>query len=149
MLDKDLNQYSVVILDEAHERSLNTDILFALVKQAVIRRRGTLRLVITSATLRTDKIATYYFNCPVTSVSGRCYPVSILHKESSRDKRMENAVGAAIRIHLNEPAGDVLVFLTGFEECEEANKLCFKKLSEMQEQGKEVPPMILTPLYGA
>ena len=149
MLDKDLNQYSVVILDEAHERSLNTDILFALVKQAVIRRRGTLRLVITSATLRTDKIATYYFNCPVTSVSGRCYPVSILHKESSRDKRMENAVGAAIRIHLNEPAGDVLVFLTGFEECEEANKLCFKKLSEMQEQDKEVPPMILTPLYGA
>jgi HrpA-like RNA helicase len=62
---------------------------------------------------------------------------------------MENAVGAAIRIHLNEPAGDVLVFLTGFEECEEANKLCFQKLSEMQEQGKEVPPMILTPLYGA
>jgi ATP-dependent RNA helicase DHX8/PRP22 len=147
--DKDLNQYSVVILDEAHERSLNTDILFALVKQAVIRRRGTLRLVITSATLRTDKISSYYFNCPVISVSGRCYPVSILHKESSRDKRMENAVGAAIRIHLNEPAGDVLVFLTGFEECEEANKLCFQKLSEMQEQGKEVPPMILTPLYGA
>ncbi len=149
MHDKDLNQYSVVILDEAHERSLNTDILFALVKQAVIRRRGTLRLVITSATLRTDKISSYYFNCPVISVSGRCYPVSILHKESSRDKRMENAVGAAIRIHLNEPAGDVLVFLTGFEECEEANKLCFQKLSEMQEQGKEVPPMILTPLYGA
>jgi ATP-dependent RNA helicase DHX8/PRP22 len=147
--DKDLNQYSVVILDEAHERSLNTDILFALVKQAVIRRRGTLRLVITSATLRTDKISSYYFNCPVISVSGRCYPVSILHKESSRDKRMENAVGAAIRIHMNEPAGDVLVFLTGFEECEEANKLCFQKLSEMQEQGKEVPPMILTPLYGA
>ena len=74
--------------------------------------------MITSATLRTDKIASYYFSCPVISVSGRCYPVSILHKESSREKRMENAVGAAIRIHLNEPAGDVLVFLTGFEECE-------------------------------
>ena len=97
---------------------MNTDILFALVKQAVIRRRGTLRLVVTSATLRTDTLAEYYYGCPVLSVSGRCFPVSIMFKESSRDKKMENAVGAAIRIHLHEPAGDILVFLTGFEECE-------------------------------
>ena len=64
-----------------------------------------MRLVITSATLRTDKISDYYFKCPVISVSGRCYPVSILHKESSKEKRVENAVGAAIRIHMHEPAG--------------------------------------------
>lgn len=52
--DPDMSKYSVVVLDEAHERSLQTDILFALIKQAVLRRRGTLRLVITSATLKTD-----------------------------------------------------------------------------------------------
>lgn len=109
-----------MILDEAHERSLNTDILFALCKLAVQRRKGTLRLVVTSATLRTDQISNYYDMCPIISVSGRCYPVSILHKESSKDKRVENSVGAALRIHLNEPAGDILVFLTGFEECEKA-----------------------------
>jgi len=87
--------------------------------------------VVTSATLRTDKISLYYFKCPLISVSGRCYPVTILHKESGREKRMENAVGAAIKIHLHEPAGDILVFLTGFEECEQATKLCFQKLQEM------------------
>ena len=84
----------------------------------MLRRRGTLRLVVTSATLKTEKIADYYFGCPLLSVSGRCFPVSILHKESGRDRKMENAVGAAIKIHLHEPAGDILVFLTGFEECE-------------------------------
>lgn len=54
MSDPDLSNYSVVILDEAHERSLYTDILFALIKKAVFRRKGTLRLVVTSATLKTD-----------------------------------------------------------------------------------------------
>lgn len=105
--------------------------------------------MITSATLRTDKISNYFFKCPIISVSGRCYPVSILHKESTKEKRMENAVGSAIRIHIHEPAGDILVFLTGFEECEQAVKLCFERLQGLSEGGKEVPPMMLVALYGA
>ena len=63
-----MKKYSIVVLDEAHERSIYTDILFALVKQAVIKRAGTLRLVITSATLNTDQFSKYFSNCPVLKV---------------------------------------------------------------------------------
>jgi HrpA-like RNA helicase len=75
--------------------------------------------------------------------------VSIMHKESSKDKRVEESIGAACRIHLNEPAGDILAFLTGFDECEQAVQKCFAKLSELAELGKEVPPMILVSLHGS
>jgi ATP-dependent RNA helicase DHX8/PRP22 len=106
--------------------------------------------VVTSATLKTERISEYYYGCPVISVSGRCYPVSIMHISSPKDQRVENSVSTAIRIHLHEPAGDILVFLTGFEECEKATKLCFQKLQEIAEKKqKEVPPMMIVPLYGS
>ena len=70
-MDPDLNHYDVVILDEAHERSLYTDILFSLAKQAVIRRKGTLRLIVTSATLQTRMFSEFFFECPIIEASGR------------------------------------------------------------------------------
>ena len=74
--------------------------------------------------------------------------MSILHQDSPKEQRVDMAVQIAIRIHLNEPAGDILAFLTGFEECESATRKCFSKLSELSET-RAVPPMMIVPLYGA
>jgi ATP-dependent RNA helicase DHX8/PRP22 len=148
--DPNLMDYSVVILDEAHERGLDTDILFTLVKHAVLRRRGTLKLIITSATLKTDKISQFYMGCPILSVSGRCYPVSILHVPTPKELRVQEAINTAIRIHLHEPQGDILCFLTGFEDCERAVKQTNEKLNELaSEKNKEISPIIILALYGS
>lgn len=81
-------------------------------------------------------------------MSGRCYDVAVLHLESAKEKRVEKAVEIAVRVHLNEPGGDVLAFLTGFEECEMATSMCYKKLEEMS-QTRQVPPMMIVSLYGS
>ncbi|KAI6683716.1 hypothetical protein NL676_029629 [Syzygium grande] len=109
----ELGEYSVIILDEAHERSLNTDILLGLMKRLIKIRSSNLRVLITSATLDGNKVSKFFSDCPVLNVPGKLYPVEIVHSRERPTSYLESSLRTALNIHLREPEGDVLIFMTG------------------------------------
>jgi pre-mRNA-splicing factor ATP-dependent RNA helicase DHX15/PRP43 len=146
MNDHDLQRYSTIILDEAHERTLATDILMGLLKEVVLRRPD-LKLVIMSATLDAQKFQTYFNDAPLLAVPGRTHPVEIFYTAEPERDYVEAALRTVLQIHATEPEGDILLFLTGEEEIEDA---CRKILAEVDEMIREADagPMKVYPLYG-
>lgn len=109
----ELNQYSVIILDEAHERSLNTDILLGLMKRLVKLRSSNLKVLITSATLDGVKVSNFFTGCPVLNIPGILFPVEKLYSTERPKSYLESSLKTALDIHKREPPGDILIFMTG------------------------------------
>jgi ATP-dependent helicase HrpA len=117
--DRYLDDYDTLIIDEAHERSLNIDFLLGYLKQ-LLPRRPDLKLIVTSATIDPQRFSRHFENAPVVEVSGRMYPVEIRYRplagEDEDDRDLQQAVLAAVDELGREDRGDILIFLSGERE---------------------------------
>lgn len=143
--EPDLASYQVLIIDEAHERTLHTDILFGLVKD-IAKYRKDLKILVSSATLDAEKFSSYFDDAPIFRIPGRRYAVSTYYTKAPEADYLAAAVTTAMQVHLTQPDGDILVFLTGQEEIEflqERLNFIGKKL-----KGK-MKELIVVPIYAS
>lgn len=145
LVDLDLKSYSVIMLDEAHERTIHTDVLFGLLKQAV-KKRPELKLIVTSATLDAVKFSQYFFEAPIFTIPGRTFPVEILYTKEPETDYLDASLITVMQIHLREPSGDILLFLTGQEEIDTACEILYERMKSL---GPDVPELIILPVYSA
>jgi len=137
--DRWLNQYSTIIIDEAHERSLNIDLLLGYIKQ-ILPRRPDLRLIVTSATIDPQRFSSYFSDAPVLNISGRTYPVEIRYRpvaQDDRDRDRRQALVDAIDELMQVAVEDVLIFFPGERQIREAAE----KLSKTYQRDYEVLPL--------
>ncbi|KAM8853426.1 putative ATP-dependent RNA helicase DHX40 [Synchiropus picturatus] len=166
LADPSLSQYSVIILDEVHERSLNTDILLGLMKKvfcgagrAARGRSSPLKVVVMSATLESEKLSAFLGDCSVFAIPGRTFPVTCSFGSALGPKDLESTgyvkevVSVALDVHTSEVAGDILVFLTGQSEIERACDLLYEKAEKIDYRydvhDETVEGLLILPLYGS
>ncbi|KAK9238228.1 P-loop containing nucleoside triphosphate hydrolase protein [Lipomyces kononenkoae] len=144
LVDPLLSRYGVVIIDEAHERSIYTDILLCILKK-VIRKRNDLRLIISSATLQAEEFASFFGpDTKIISIEGKSYPVDIMYLSEPTDSYVEKTIQTILDIHNEEPEGDILAFLTGREEINTVVEEILNRSATDRNQQSRLLPL---PLY--
>ncbi|KAG6041295.1 hypothetical protein E4U41_005123 [Claviceps citrina] len=140
--EPDLDRYSCIIMDEAHERALNTDILLGLFKK-ILQRRRDLKLIVTSATMNAKRFSDFFGGAPEFTIPGRTFPVDVLFHRSPVEDYVDQAVQQVLSIHVSMDAGDILVFMTGQEDIEITCDLVRKRLDALN----DAPELSILPIY--
>ena len=110
------------------------------------KRRPDLRLICTSATLDASKFSSFFWECPIFTIPGRTFPVETLYTKEPEPDYLEASLITILQIHLMEPAGDVLLFLTGQEEIDTACEVLYERVKAL---GPQVPELLILPVYAA
>lgn len=142
LVEPDLDKYSCIIMDEAHERALNTDVLMGLIKKVLSRRRD-LKLIVTSATMNADRFSKFFGGAPEFIIPGRTFPVDIQYSRSPCEDYVDSAVKQVLAIHVSQGPGDILVFMTGQEDIEITCDLVAERLRMLN----DAPKLSILPIY--
>lgn len=151
MLDPTLSKYSTVVVDEAHERTILTDLLIGFLKSLLVKRNKDpqnpdFRVIIMSATLDAEKFSHFFDDAPILFVEGKMYPVERYYTKEPAEDIIDTLVRTVVQINQGEPSGDILCFLPGQDDIDKATDILTRLAPDLPREAPKLTPL---PLYAA